>query len=75
MTCFDKFIFGNFHIFDSLQAKLPSVLRFYRETLTAEMKSAIKAVVVELLPVLLCRQSDLVYNQGERVADADGVLA
>ncbi|KAL1830827.1 hypothetical protein ACET3Z_000478 [Daucus carota] len=53
-------------------AKLPSVLRFYRETLTAEMKSAIKAVVVELLPVLLCRQSDLVYNQGERVADADG---
>nr|XP_017228323.1 PREDICTED: vacuolar protein sorting-associated protein 54, chloroplastic-like isoform X2 [Daucus carota subsp. sativus] len=53
-------------------AKLPSVLRFYRETLTAEMKSAIKAVVVELLPVLLCRQSDLVYNHWEEVADADG---
>ncbi|PPR80585.1 hypothetical protein GOBAR_AA40128 [Gossypium barbadense] len=33
-------------------AKLPFVLRTYRDTLTADMKTAIKTAVAELLPVL-----------------------
>ncbi|KAK1368153.1 Vps54 domain-containing protein [Heracleum sosnowskyi] len=52
-------------------AKLPTVLRLYRDTLTAEMKSAIKMVVSELLPVLVSRPSDSDFNQGERVVDSD----
>ncbi|KAL6991812.1 hypothetical protein U1Q18_009923 [Sarracenia purpurea var. burkii] len=34
-------------------AKLPSVLRIYRDTVTADMKTAIKTAVADLLPVLL----------------------
>ncbi|KAE9461491.1 hypothetical protein C3L33_06605, partial [Rhododendron williamsianum] len=34
-------------------AKLPSVLRIYRDTLTADMKNAIKTAVADLLPLLL----------------------
>ncbi|KAK1384786.1 Vps54 domain-containing protein [Heracleum sosnowskyi] len=52
--------------------KLPTVLRLYRDTLTAEMKSAIKAVVSELLPVLVSIPSDFDSTQGERVSDLDG---
>ncbi|KAL1834432.1 hypothetical protein ACET3Z_004083 [Daucus carota] len=52
-------------------AKLPTVLRLYRDTLTAEMKSAIKMVVSELLPVLVSRPSDSDSAQGERVTDSD----
>ena len=44
------------------QAKLPSVLRTYRDTLTADMKTALKTAVAELLPVLVARplESDLI---------------
>lgn len=58
-----------------LQAKLPTVLRLYRDTLTVEMKSAIKMVVSELLPVLVSRSSDSDFTQGERVVDSDSELA
>ncbi|CAI9089535.1 OLC1v1024122C1 [Oldenlandia corymbosa var. corymbosa] len=49
-------------------ARLPAVLRMYRDTLTADMKAAFKAAVSEWLPVLVA--SDIV--QGERVVDTDG---
>ncbi|EOY25516.1 VPS54 isoform 1 [Theobroma cacao] len=52
-------------------AKLPFVLRTYRDTLTADMKTAIKTAVAELLPVLVARplESDLT---AERSMDIDG---
>ncbi|XP_022721291.1 vacuolar protein sorting-associated protein 54, chloroplastic-like isoform X3 [Durio zibethinus] len=52
-------------------AKLPFVLRTYRDTLTADMKTAIKTAVAELLPVLVARplDSDLI---AERTMDVDG---
>ncbi|KAL2998112.1 hypothetical protein AAZX31_09G079300 [Glycine max] len=53
-------------------AKLPSVLRTYRDTLTADMKSAIKTAVAELLPVLACRGSESEFFSGDRAVDADG---
>lgn len=53
------------------QAKLPFVLRTYRDTLTADMKTAIKTAVAELLPVLVGQplESDM---GAERTVDADG---
>lgn len=54
------------------QAKLPSVLRTYRDTLTADMKSAIKTAVAELLPVLASRGSESEFFSGDRTVDADG---
>ncbi|KAK6945695.1 Vacuolar protein sorting-associated protein 54, C-terminal [Dillenia turbinata] len=53
-------------------AKLPSVLRIYRDTLTADMKTAIKNAVAELLPVLVSRSLESDFAPGERNADADG---
>lgn len=53
-------------------AKLPSVLRIYRDTLTADMKTAIKTAVAELLPVLVARPLDSDFAPGERMVDADG---
>lgn len=53
-------------------AKLPSVLRAYRDTLTADMKSAIKTAVAELLPVLASRGSESEFFSGDRGVDADG---
>ncbi|XVE89373.1 hypothetical protein DITRI_Ditri19aG0196400 [Diplodiscus trichospermus] len=52
-------------------AKLPVVLRTYHDTLTADMKTAIKTAVAELLPVLVARplESDLT---AERAMDVDG---
>ncbi|XP_021298419.1 vacuolar protein sorting-associated protein 54, chloroplastic isoform X1 [Herrania umbratica] len=52
-------------------AKLPFVLRTYRDTLTADMKTAIKTAVAELLPVLVARplESDLT---ADRSMDVDG---
>lgn len=47
----------------------------YRDTLTLDMKSAIKMAVAELLPVLVARPLDSDFSQGERIVDADGVLA
>ncbi|KAG4957144.1 hypothetical protein JHK85_043524 [Glycine max] len=52
-------------------AKLPSVLRTYRDTLTADMKSAIKTAVAELLPVLASRGSESEFFSGDRAVDAD----
>uniref|UniRef100_A0A2P2M9M5 Vacuolar protein sorting-associated protein 54 C-terminal domain-containing protein n=1 Tax=Rhizophora mucronata TaxID=61149 RepID=A0A2P2M9M5_RHIMU len=53
-------------------AKLPAVLRTYRDTLTADMKTAIKTAVAELLPILVVRPLDLDFSPGDRTADADG---
>lgn len=56
------------------QAKLPSVLRLYRDTLTADMKTAIKTAVAELLPVLIIRPLESEFSTGEKTSDADGEL-
>lgn len=53
-------------------AKLPSVLRIYRDTLTADMKSAIKTAVAELLPVIAARASESEFFSGDRAVEADG---
>ncbi|XP_048496751.1 vacuolar protein sorting-associated protein 54, chloroplastic isoform X2 [Beta vulgaris subsp. vulgaris] len=53
-------------------AKLPSVLRLYRDTLTADMKTAIKTAVAELLPVLIIRPLESEFSTGEKTSDADG---
>ncbi|KAK2991648.1 hypothetical protein RJ640_016324 [Escallonia rubra] len=53
-------------------AKLPAVLRIYRDTLTADMKTAIKTTVAELLPILVARPLESDYMPGERTVDADG---
>ncbi|TQD88707.1 hypothetical protein C1H46_025718 [Malus baccata] len=54
------------------EAKLPSVLRLYRDQLTADMKSAIKNAVAELLPILVSRPLESDFTPGERIVDADG---
>ncbi|KAI7729170.1 hypothetical protein M8C21_019673, partial [Ambrosia artemisiifolia] len=53
-------------------AKLPTVLRIYRDTVISDMKTAIKSVVAELLPVLLSRPLDSDFKSGDRIVDADG---
>lgn len=53
-------------------AKLPSVLRIYRDTLTADMKSAIKTAVAELLPVIAARASESEFFSGDRAVEEDG---
>ncbi|KAK4360374.1 hypothetical protein RND71_019326 [Anisodus tanguticus] len=53
-------------------AKLPAVLRIYREALTADMKTAIKTAVEELLRVLVAQPLDSDFVAGERVVDTDG---
>ncbi|OWM63474.1 hypothetical protein CDL15_Pgr026234 [Punica granatum] len=53
-------------------AKLPSVLRIYRDMLTADMKNAIKTTVAELLPVLVAKPFESDFAPGERTADGDG---
>ncbi|CAI0393656.1 unnamed protein product [Linum tenue] len=53
-------------------AKLPSVLRIYRDTLTADMKTAIKNAVSELLPILIARPLESDFTPVERTVDADG---
>nr|XP_043620581.1 vacuolar protein sorting-associated protein 54, chloroplastic [Erigeron canadensis] len=53
-------------------AKLPTVLRIYRDTVTSDMKMAIKSVVAELLPVLLAKPLDSDLKSGDRIAEADG---
>ncbi|XP_068645902.1 vacuolar protein sorting-associated protein 54, chloroplastic isoform X2 [Aristolochia californica] len=52
-------------------ARLPSVLRIYRDTLVADMKTAIKNTVAELLPILVARPVDPDFAAGER-AELDG---
>ncbi|XP_042408605.1 vacuolar protein sorting-associated protein 54, chloroplastic-like [Zingiber officinale] len=53
-------------------AKLPSVLRLYRDTLITEMKASIKATVAASLPVLLARPMDSDLVTSDRVGDSDG---
>ncbi|KAF6156833.1 hypothetical protein GIB67_002750 [Kingdonia uniflora] len=53
-------------------AKLPYVLRIYRDTLIADMKTAIKTTVAELLPVLVPRPLESDLMTGDRAGDADG---
>ncbi|KAH9325314.1 hypothetical protein KI387_005492, partial [Taxus chinensis] len=53
-------------------AKLPGVLRIYRDTLIADIKGSIKTTVAELLPVLFTRPLDSDFPTGDRQADLDG---
>ncbi|XP_050221650.1 vacuolar protein sorting-associated protein 54, chloroplastic isoform X2 [Mercurialis annua] len=53
-------------------AKLPTVLRMYRDTLTADMKTAIKNAVAELLPILMARPLESDFSTGDRTVEADG---
>lgn len=65
---------GTLLIWDTgyFQAKLPSVLRIYRDTLTADMKNAIKTAVADLLPLLLAQPLESDLASGERLVDVDG---
>ena len=56
------------------QAKLPAVLRLCRDTLTADMKIAIKNAVAELLPVLVSRPLESEMAPGKLTVDADGEM-
>lgn len=62
------------HCYCSFQAKLPSVLRVYRETLITAMKNAIKDTVAELLPVLGSRSMESDSMKTERSVDADSMF-
>lgn len=53
-------------------AKLPAVLRVYRDTLIADIKASIKTTVAELLPVLFTRPLDSDMPTGDRQGEADG---
>ncbi|XP_019089449.1 PREDICTED: vacuolar protein sorting-associated protein 54, chloroplastic isoform X2 [Camelina sativa] len=53
-------------------AKFPSILRMYRDTVTSEMKNAIKKAVAELLPILVARSLESDFSHGERSVDVDG---
>lgn len=71
---FQKSFYFKFLIyFVNFQAKLPTVLRIYRDTVTSDMKTAIKSVVAELLPVLLARPLDSDFKSNDRIVDSDGV--
>lgn len=50
------------------------MLRLYRDQLTADMKTAIKNAVAELLPILVSRPLESDFTPGERVVDADGEI-
>ncbi|KAI8000864.1 hypothetical protein LOK49_LG09G02555 [Camellia lanceoleosa] len=54
------------------EEKLPFLLRIYRDTLTAHMKTAIKTAVTDILPILLTQSLESDYAPGERMVDADG---
>ncbi|XP_034903688.1 vacuolar protein sorting-associated protein 54, chloroplastic isoform X1 [Populus alba] len=53
-------------------AKLPPVLRIYRDTLTASMKTTIKNAVAELLPTFSAQSLESDLTPAERTADTDG---
>lgn len=42
--------------------------------LTADMKTAIKTTVAELLPVLVARSAELDFTPGERTNDGEGKI-
>ncbi|KAF9667041.1 hypothetical protein SADUNF_Sadunf16G0291500 [Salix dunnii] len=53
-------------------AKLPSVLRIYRDTLTTSMKTAIKNAVAELISAFSAQSLESEQTSAERTADTDG---
>eukprot|EP00252_Welwitschia_mirabilis_P012692 TRINITY_DN28033_c0_g2_i3.p1 TRINITY_DN28033_c0_g2~~TRINITY_DN28033_c0_g2_i3.p1 ORF type:complete len:822 (+),score=166.05 TRINITY_DN28033_c0_g2_i3:30-2468(+) len=53
-------------------AKLPAVLRVYRDTLIADIKASIITTVAELLPLLLMQASECEVPLADRQADRDG---
>ncbi|KAI4370923.1 hypothetical protein MLD38_019215 [Melastoma candidum] len=53
-------------------AKLPSVLRVYRDMLTADMKTAIKNTVADLLPILVARHAEANFSEADKTADGEG---
>ncbi|KAJ0970305.1 hypothetical protein J5N97_023182 [Dioscorea zingiberensis] len=53
-------------------AKLPTVLKVYRDTLTNDMRGAIKTTVAELIVVLVAQSSESDLANTERAVDADG---
>ncbi|GBG93353.1 hypothetical protein CBR_g66144 [Chara braunii] len=58
----------------AMQAKLPAVLRSYRESLITDIKAAIKCVVGELLPLLFSKADNMVDGEAavdKSSADAD----
>jgi vacuolar protein sorting-associated protein 54 len=55
-------------------AKFPSILRMYRDTLTSEMKNAIKKAVADLLPILVARSLESDFSHGERSVDDGEIL-
>ncbi|KAI8000866.1 Xanthotoxin 5-hydroxylase CYP82C2 [Camellia lanceoleosa] len=54
------------------QEKLHFLLRIYRDTLTAHMKTAIKTAVTDILSILLTQPLESDYAPEERMVDADG---
>ena len=57
------------------QSKLSAVLRTYKDALIANIKSTIKTVVAELLPILFTRSPDAgEVASTDRQADMDGLL-
>ncbi|KAI4312459.1 hypothetical protein MLD38_037266 [Melastoma candidum] len=52
--------------------KLPSVLRVYRDMLTADMKTAIKNTVADLLPILVARHAGANFSEADKTADGEG---
>ncbi|KAF9616654.1 hypothetical protein IFM89_031518 [Coptis chinensis] len=56
-------------------AKLPTVLRIYRDTLVADMKTVIKTTVAEFLPILVARPLESDLTTGERSVDTDGQIS
>ncbi|MCL7039326.1 hypothetical protein MKW94_029953 [Papaver nudicaule] len=51
--------------------ELPSEIRNYREALTANMKTAIKTTVAELLPLLVAQPMESGMMTGDRTPDTD----
>jgi vacuolar protein sorting-associated protein 54 len=46
----------------------------YRDTLTSEMKNAIKKAVADLLPILVARSLESDFSHGERSVDDGEIL-
>ncbi|KAI3667419.1 hypothetical protein L6452_42476 [Arctium lappa] len=57
------------------EAKVQNCLlccEYYCDTVTSDMKTAIKSVVAELLPVLVARPLEFDFMPGARIVDNDG---
>jgi hypothetical protein len=51
----------------SSQARLPPVLREYREVLVTDIKASIKVVVAEVLPIMWARpgNGEIIHEEGD----------